>query len=436
MPRTTKRARRVVIVDNSAVARQIGQRVRAARLRASMTQAALAGERYTPAYISALERGLAKPSMAALTFVAERLNTTVRDLVEDKGKQWNRLSADLHLALEDWEGALTAYRDLVDAAADPHDHALIQRGMAEALCRLNRGEDAIGPAAEAAGQLEALGDVGEAALSRYWLAYAHFQTDNLEDARAILSELRSASRTGLQVQDDFRLRVLVASAWLEIRDSAIERAHAYLAEATAAAGNLDARRQATYWFSIAMQYQETRDYEAALRAGGKALALFEFAAADAEIASLKNTMAMALIEMGNLDRAADYVEQARVGLQNHPESRLHAHIAETRARLLLAKGELDGALESADLAERLGASVGNVHAQANAVVTAARILQQRGDTDKALDHYERAAGLLASRQLQRRRSEVLGEWAQLLADTGRHEEATRLFREALGPRRL
>jgi len=74
VPLPARRPRRVVIVDLSDVARQVGARIRDARLARGMTQAELAGDRYTGAYISALERGLAKPSLASLVHLGARLD--------------------------------------------------------------------------------------------------------------------------------------------------------------------------------------------------------------------------------------------------------------------------------------------------------------------------------------------------------------------------
>jgi DNA-binding XRE family transcriptional regulator len=59
--------RRSHVEADRPLARQIGARLRRARLHASLTQAQLAEGRYTKAYVSALENGLVKPSMAACT---------------------------------------------------------------------------------------------------------------------------------------------------------------------------------------------------------------------------------------------------------------------------------------------------------------------------------------------------------------------------------
>src|SRR3990170_2622204 len=59
-----------------ALSLRVGRRIREARTRASLTQQEVAGERYTKAYVSALENGLIRPSVAALDYLASRLGTT------------------------------------------------------------------------------------------------------------------------------------------------------------------------------------------------------------------------------------------------------------------------------------------------------------------------------------------------------------------------
>jgi len=70
MPRVSANRPRI---DDSPLARKIGDRLRKARLAAGLTQTQLAEPRYTKAYVSALENGLSRPSMAALTHFAGRL---------------------------------------------------------------------------------------------------------------------------------------------------------------------------------------------------------------------------------------------------------------------------------------------------------------------------------------------------------------------------
>ena len=108
------RQRTRVRVDQSVLARNIGARIRRARVAAGLTQQQLAAGRYTKAYVSALENGLSKPSMAALSFFAERLGLPSSRFLEDQLEGWTRLQADLELAAGRWQQAVDAYQALLE----------------------------------------------------------------------------------------------------------------------------------------------------------------------------------------------------------------------------------------------------------------------------------------------------------------------------------
>src|SRR5512140_3775476 len=106
MPRVSKTHPRV---EDPNLALKIGARLRRARLAAGLTQQELAEGRYTKAYVSALENGLSRPSMAALQFFAQRLGMAPGQLINDEPPAWSRLEADLALAAGDWDRAIDAY---------------------------------------------------------------------------------------------------------------------------------------------------------------------------------------------------------------------------------------------------------------------------------------------------------------------------------------
>ena len=145
--RTTTKRRRIV-VDDSALAQSIGSRIRERRRRAGLSQQRLAEGRYTKAYISALETGAAKPSMAALNFIAGRLGTTAAELLANPDTAWTRLEADLKLASGDVLAAVDAYRSLLETQPDTSARAELLRSLAEASCRIDRPIDAIRAASE------------------------------------------------------------------------------------------------------------------------------------------------------------------------------------------------------------------------------------------------------------------------------------------------
>src|SRR3954453_1061336 len=114
MEKGQRARRRRLVVDDSELAARIGQRIRAARHQAGMTQQQLAQGRYTKAYISALEKGHAKPSMAALNFISGRLGLPPSRFLADTSGQWERISADLALASGRYAQAADLYRALLE----------------------------------------------------------------------------------------------------------------------------------------------------------------------------------------------------------------------------------------------------------------------------------------------------------------------------------
>lgn len=62
-----------VALDRHRQAAEIGQRIRLRRQEKGWTQAQVAGERFTKAYISALETGAAVPSLPSLEFISSQL---------------------------------------------------------------------------------------------------------------------------------------------------------------------------------------------------------------------------------------------------------------------------------------------------------------------------------------------------------------------------
>ena len=148
MPRTRIAARPTE--RDATLALRIGERIREARRRAGLTQQQLAGDRYTKAYISALETGIARPSMVALTYLCERLGLPASHFLDEQNPAWSRLQVDMHLAAGNWQDAADGYRILLDGSLDDPARAEVLRGLAEAEARLDHGRDAIAAGSEAA----------------------------------------------------------------------------------------------------------------------------------------------------------------------------------------------------------------------------------------------------------------------------------------------
>ena len=174
--------RRSHAAEDRPLAQRVGARLRKARLEAGMTQAQLAAGRYTKAYVSALENGLSKPSMAALNFFAERLQLPMERFLSDGEPAWTRLEADLRLASGDWAGAIDAYTALLDAGPAtgpaPSYFSVWRRHSLVSIADRRRSAPRRGRRRRSGPP----GRVTEAALATYWEAYGLYEMEQGDQA--------------------------------------------------------------------------------------------------------------------------------------------------------------------------------------------------------------------------------------------------------------
>ncbi len=429
MPRTRTAAHSTE--HDTALARQIGARIREARKRNGLTQQQLAGERYTKAYVSALETGIARPSMVALRFLAERLSLPPSHFLDEQNPSWSRLAVDMTLAAGDWQAAADGYASLLDVPLDEQARAEVLRGRAEALARLDLGKEAVTAAAEAARIFGSLGRISDEALARYWLAYGLYLSDQEADAQSLLSSLLERVRAGLKVEPDFEMRLLMALAAVASRGGDFARSLSYLETARGLADDLDDRRRAMFLFNLAISYQETGDLEAAIRTGTQGLALLRSAGAVFESAQIENTLAMAYLATGNVERAAELADEARAAFEAVGDDRFLCAVLDTDAQVALAQGRLPEAATIARRAIEMARATGNRGVELTAFLTEARALRAQDDAEAAEARYGEAADLARAGHSAGRTREVLREWAELRAMLGDHRGAYELTREAL-----
>lgn len=422
--------RRSLADEDRDLAQAIGGRLKAARVRAGLTQQQVAAGRYTKAYVSALENGLTKPSMAALRFIAGRLGTTPSELLAETSQLWARVEVELRLAAGDWQAAVDGFRDLLDAEPEGLERARVLLGLAEGLCRLNRTGEAIRFASEANERFARAGMHEESRRSRYWLAAAHHMSDNPGEAKILFEMILAEDSPELPLGSDFRVRVLTALAAVMSQRGEPRKALALLEEARGIGGEIDDRRRAALLSSLAMGYRATGDMEAAMRAALQSLALYQAADAIRESASIENELALIFIGLGNLRDARRHSAEARKICQRLNEEFLLAHSMETEAQIALADGKPDVAVQHASLAAELARRAGNHKAEVSALLTQARAARTAGRRDLASEILESATELARSGPPARLR-EILSEWSELLAEAGDHERAYVLSREAL-----
>jgi transcriptional regulator with XRE-family HTH domain len=418
-------------VDDAPLARQIGERLRSARLAAGLTQQQLAEGRYTKAYVSALENGLSRPSMAALNHFSHRLGIPASKLINDEPAAWARIEADLALACGRWDDAIDAYAELLQATNAKASRAELLGGKAEALVRKGLGREAAAAAAEAAELFHAADREPEAALAEYWLAAAQYQLENSAESKALLHSILARVRAGMKVEPGFQLRLVMALSSNESRDGNHSAALAYLEEVRGLAGELDDRRRAHFLHDLAYSYRETGDFEAAVRAGIASLELFRRADEERESAGLENDLALSYLALGNTSRAGEMITAARTTLERLGDEWSLAHVLDTQAQITMARGDAAEAAAQSASAVEIAERAHNTKAVVDALLTHARAISSQGDIEAALAAYRRAGELARGAGNAGLARRALREWADALATAGRHEEAFALMREAL-----
>jgi transcriptional regulator with XRE-family HTH domain len=434
-------ARRRIVVDQRELAERIGSRLRAARTAARLTQADLAGTRYTKAYVSALEHGTAKPSMAALTYFAERLGMAPTYFLDDEEGLWPRLAADLALAAFKFEEAIVAYGALLDLDPPDRSRGEILAGLAEAYAGVGRGSDAISAAADAVRLLDAAGRRPEAAIARFWLATGHYMCGNLDEAHQIDSRLLDDVRAGLLVEPDFEARVLMGLAGIASKRGEWSVTLAYLEEIRGVSATMDGRRRGAYLYDLACAYRETGDIEAAVRAGTASLALFRASGYEYGIGALENDLALSFLALANTERADQLAGSSADHFERLGDHRWLAHVRETQSQVALAKGDLESARQYADTALTEARSTGNTKAQVSTLRTLARIERariveaepdpRRRDLSPALALAEEAVARARAADHAQLIREALTDLGDLLIESGEPQRGAAAYREAL-----
>ena len=388
----------------------IADRVREARLAAGLSQTALAGNAFSPSYISLIESGHREPTDAALAVLAERLGTTLEFLKHgEEGPNEARIRLELSYArLDLTSGDATAARRRLEAL----DLSVVTSTLrVEVLTELARALELLGNLEGAVEILEPLhrdqrarGHHLEAARLANALVVAYLEAGDLhrsvEVGEAALDDLVQEDLVGT----DEHLRLGSTVLWSYVERGDLMYAAHRAAELIQLAESLGTPRGrgSVYW-NAALVAEERRDYTLAQQYTERALALLSEGEPDRDLPRLRLNYAWLLLRSDPPEPATALERIARAAhdlevLGSTVE--LAAMDVETaRAHLLL--GAPHEAEEQARHAiERLGPAPRLESAVAHLVLGDA--LHALGRTDEAAGAYQWAADVLgmmsASRQ--------------------------------------
>ena len=380
----------------------VGNRVRALRVAAGLTQTALAGERFSKEYVSQIERGKTRPTEETVAWIAERLGvdseyllrgvaSDVRTRVEAKLAQAEALS-EAHRDRE----AVVLFRDAraeisTLGSAELEVRALVGEGWAlQELGSPREGLDVLQVARELTERPE-FSDLDRADVL-FRVGCCRYRISSIPTAVSLFDEaLELAERSGLPC-DILRARIL---AWR----------------------SRCRRRQA--------------DFEAAREDVERALELARGVDDPRTVAGAYFQASFVAEKMGHWGLARQYAQQAKAIYQDLNDERNTGRIMLNLGGLQLLLGKPEQAIEHLTRSFALAVEAGSQPDAAQALGSLAAVHEQLGDHEAADEHARKALALLEGRE------DFLDEIGQSnlvlgrsLLERDRLDEAEQCFRAA------
>ena len=380
----------------------VGERVRALRTAAGLTQTELAGERFSKEYVSQIERGKTRPTDDTVAWLAERLDVDAQYLT-------NGVSADVRARIE------------------------AQLARAEALSESHRDLEAVETYRDARGEL---GSLGSPELELRALAGEGWSLLELGAAREAL-ELLQAARVLSEApgfSDVDRADVLFRLGCCRYRLSSIPSAIALFDEALELAERTGLpcdllRARILAWRSRCRRRQA--DYEAAREDVERAIELAQAMDDPRVVAGTYFQASLVAEKMGHWGLARQYAQQAKAIYQDLNDERNTGRLMLNLGGLQLLLGRPEQAIEHLTASFALAVEAGSQPDAAQALGSLAAVHEHLGDHDAADEHARKALALLDGRE------DFLDEIGQSnlvlgrsLLERGRLDEAEQCFRTA------
>jgi tetratricopeptide (TPR) repeat protein len=380
----------------------VGDRVRALRVAAGLTQTELAGERCSKEYVSQIERGKTRPTAETLAWIAERLGVDPQYLEHG-------VSADVRARVE------------------------AKLAQAEALSEAHRDQEAVELFREAREEIGALGSVELELRALAGEGWALQELGSAHDAIAVLQDARELTELP-GFSDIDRADVLFRLGCCRYRISSIPSAIGLLDQALELAERsgmpcdvLRARIHA--WRSRCRRRQA--DYEAAREDAERALELALAVDAPRVVAGAYFQASWVAEKTGHWVLARQYALQAKAIYAELNDARNHGRLMLNLGGLQLLLGHPEQAIEHLTASFALAVEAGSQPDAAQALGSLAAVHEHRGDHEAADEHARKALALLDGRE------DFLDEIGQSnlvlgrsLLERGRLDEAEECFRAA------
>lgn len=379
----------------------LGQRVKQARQAMSLTQEALGKPDLTKGFISLLEHDRARPSVATLRRLAERLGQSISYFLDDQETATAHRAVEVlgsrgrsELVCRQYDAAFKTFSEMRGLAASHRDTRMEMcavLGLGEALVGLRRLDDA---------------------------------RTHLDDA---LARARDAKEAGVEC------RALRALGAVEHRNGHFPRAVTFCKAAldlVPSLGNAEPSLHGEIWLLLGTVLTRMGHVDEALEAHARARELFDDASRPDKAGEMLQGLASALSGSGNYDAALVCAEQARALFEQHEDLQMTSHVRDHLGMLLVQVGRSQDALEHFSASVAIKHRLHDVAGECRALTELARCHFICGQRDLARELANQAITMSEDAGLQDEAARAQIVLGTIAAGSGDPKGAQRLLLQA------
>ena len=408
---------------------RVGERLRAARKQAGLSQRDLSFSGCTTAYISRIEAGKRIPSLQILREFGRRLQVSAEYLATGREEQPLGddpvLEAELLLRLDDPQTARERLVEIVESATDEQTRARALAGLGHVAFDGGSHEEAIELFQDALRAWPALEGQDPSLADSLGRAYA--MTSRYEEAIAIFERRLAHAREREDLVETVRFSVLLGNALVD--RGRFGHAEEVIAQAiTLTAEARDPLMRARVWWTQARLHTLRREPVLAEKYAQMALNTLAMTEHVRYAAAAHQTLALIKLDQDDPEAALDLLDRGFPLVLEGGNGYQQGLFRAEQARALVRLGRLDEAEDSANRA--LGFFAGASAADASRVrAVLAEIHEERGEIEEAIGLYRQAAD--DAPVTARYKVETYARLADLLKRVGRTDEALEVLTQAV-----
>ena len=421
---------------------RLGDRVRALRISAGLTQTQLAGERFSKEYISQIERGKTRPTEATIDWLAQQLGVDPAFLASGVSTE-ERSKAEALLARAEADAEAHRYEDAIEVFREARP-SVESTGVSALVLRLLVGEAwSLGQIGDLRASLELLQRAREIAESPehsdvdradvlFRLGVCRWQLSSIATAISLFDEaLLLAERSGFPC-DLLRADILQyrSRCHRRLRDYVAAREDVELA-LELAEGLGDRRAIANTYFQASLIAQRQGHYVLSRNYAQRAKELYQELNDQRSVGRLLLMFGGLTLMLGDEERAVEHLKASYARALDTDSPADAAQALEGIARVHLNRGEYDQADDLARQAlELIRDREDYLHEVSASQLVLGRALLERGRLDEAEECFRAADAAAEQLESLSHRTEAWVALGDLAARRGDDREASRLYRNA------